>query len=145
MNVETVGPLRLRRWDVVVMVWVGVWLVAVLLTWKELWQLTALSDSDVDSGNALSSAAKALQDVSQTPFVGGRLRDLGDQVSVTAAGVVQSGQTADSSIRRLSVLIAAAVALGPIGAVLVAYLPFRRLWKRQGELTRDPGRGGGVL
>lgn len=145
MNVETVGPLRVRRWDVVVILWVGVWLVAGLLTWNELWQLTALSDSVVDSGNALSSAGKALQDVSQTPFVGGRLRDLGDQVSVTAAGVVQSGETADRSIRRLSVLIAAAVALGPIGAVLVAYLPSRRLWKRQGELTRDPGRGGGVL
>jgi hypothetical protein len=144
VNVETVGPLRLRRWDLVVMLWVGVWLVAGLLTWNELWQLTALSDSVVDSGNALRSAGKALQDVSQTPFVGGRLRELGDQVSVTAAGVVHSGQTAESSIRRLSVLVGAAVALGPSGPVLVAYLPSRRLWKRQAERTRDARLGGGV-
>jgi hypothetical protein len=143
VTVETVGPLRRRRWDLLVILWVGVWLVAGLFTWKELWQLTALSDSVVDSGNALSSAGQALQDVSQTPFVGGRLRELGDQVSVTAAGVVRSGHIADSSIRRLSVLIAAAVAFGPIGPVLVAYLPSRRLWKQQ-ALRQDLGRGGPV-
>ncbi len=139
-----VGSVAVRRWDVAVVLWLIFWAAAGVATYYEIWQLTALSGSVMDSGHAIGTAGRALQDLGDTPLVGHRITQLGNEVSATASGIVQSGQTAEHSIRIASILIGLAVGIGPAGPVLLAYLPSRRLWRRTNEAliraTQAPGR-----
>ncbi len=117
-------------WDSIVVFWVVFWLVVGAWTGYQLWELTGLAASTVDSGRSLGSAASALQTLSSLPFIGDRTGALGDQVGQTADQIVQSGQAADRSIRGLSILLGVAVAVAPAGTFLLVYLP-SRLARRQ--------------
>ncbi|NHA69627.1 hypothetical protein [Phycicoccus flavus] len=125
-----------RTWDGVVVFWVVFWLVIGAWTGYLLWQLTGLAASTVDSGRSLGSAASALRTLSAVPIIGDQTGALGEQVGATADGIVRSGRQADSSIRGLSVLLGAAVALAPSGAVLLFYLPARVARRREVKHVR---------
>lgn len=126
-----------RTWDGVVFFWVVFWLAIGVWTGYQLWQLTGLAASTVDSGRSLGSAADALQRLSSIPIIGDRTGALGDQVGATADRIVTSGQQADRSIRGLSVLLGVAVAAGPTGAMLICYLPARLARRREGRGVRE--------
>lgn len=115
----------MRAWDGVTAFWVVLWLVIGAWTGYQIWQLTGLSASTVQAGNALATAGRALQDLSGIPLIGSRTGDLGHEVVTTGAGIVTGGQRADSSIRALAVLVGLAVGLAPAGSVLLFYLPGR--------------------
>lgn len=121
----------MRTWDAVVLFWVVFWLVVGVWTGYQLWQLTGLAASTVDSGRALESAATSLQQLSKVPLIGAQTGALGEQVGTTAGQIVASGEAADRSIRGLSVLMGVAVSLAPTGAVLLFYLPARIARRRE--------------
>ncbi len=105
--------------------WVVLWLVVGCWSGYQIFQLTGLADSTVSSGRALETAAEALRSIGQVPLIGERTAELGDEVSQTATGIVASGTEAGRSVRVLGVLIGLAVALGPVGPVLLFYVPVR--------------------
>lgn len=115
----------MRAWDGVTAFWVALWLVIGAWTGYQIWQLTGLSASTVQAGNALGTAGRALQDLSGLPLIGPRTGELGQEVVTTGAGIVAGGHRADSSIRALAVLVGLAVGLSPAGSVLLFYLPGR--------------------
>ena len=113
-------------WDSLCLFWVVLWLVVGAWTGYQIFQLTGLADSAIQSGQALETAAEGLQTLGDLPVIGTSTAELGDQVATTAALIVQSGTEARSSVRGLAVLIGLAVALGPTGPVLIFYVPLRR-------------------
>jgi hypothetical protein len=124
-------------WDGLVAFWVVFWLVIGGATGYLIWQLTGLSDGVGAAGRALDTAGRALQDLSSAPVIGERTGELGDRVVETAVRVSAGGASAMTSLRGLAVLIGIAVALGPISAVLLAYLPGRLAWRRDVREVRS--------
>lgn len=124
-------------WDGIVAFWVVFWLVVGAATGYLIWQLTGLSEGVGAAGRALDTAGRALQDLSGAPVIGERTGELGDQVVETAVRVRAGGSSAMTSLRGLAVLIGIAVALGPVSAVLLAYLPGRLAWRRDIREVRD--------
>ena len=121
-----VNDRTLRRSDAVAVAWIITWIVVGLAVAYEIWRFTALSDSTVDSGQALARAGEGLSGLADVPVIGPRTEELGQQVTTTAGQIVTSGEEAGASIRGLSILIGLAVALIPTGSALFLYLPFRR-------------------
>lgn len=115
----------MRAWDGVMVFWVVFWVVVGGWAGYQIFQLTGLADSTVSSGHALETAGQALSSLGDVPVIGDRTGELGDQVSATATGIVQNGTDAGRSVRILGVLIGLAIALGPVGPVLLFYLPLR--------------------
>ncbi|HUV47640.1 MAG TPA: hypothetical protein VMX11_01575 [Actinomycetes bacterium] len=121
-----VNDRTLRRSDAAAAAWIITWLVVGLAVAYEIWRFTALSESTIDSGQALARAGEGLSGLADVPVIGPRTGELGDQVTTTAEQIVTSGQEAGASIRGLSVLFGLAVALIPTGSALFLYLPYRR-------------------
>ena len=139
----TADDHTVRRWDAAVAAWVLFWLVAGAAAGYEIWQLTALSQSTVESGQGLQRAGDALRRLGGIPLIGERTGEIGDQISQTAAGIIDGGQRASSSIKGMSLLIGLAVALIPAGSVLGGYLPGRRARRRDVRAVRTAlGRAG---
>lgn len=116
---------HLAVWDACALFWVVFWLVVGGWIGYAIWQLTGLSAGILDSGKAIDTAGRALQDLSRVPVIGDRTGELGNQVVSTAAQISSGALRADGSIRALSVLVGTSLGLGPMGAVLFAYLPWR--------------------
>ncbi|MGA8980851.1 MAG: hypothetical protein WB473_17205 [Pedococcus sp.] len=132
-----------RRWDAAVAAWVLFWLLAGVAAGYEIWQLTALSQSTVESGQGLQRAGDALRRLGGTPVIGEKTGEIGDQISQTAASIIDGGQRASSSIKGMSLIIGLAVALIPAGSVLGGYLPGRRARRRDVKAVRTAlGRAG---
>ncbi|MEO9152355.1 MAG: hypothetical protein ABI243_08130 [Lapillicoccus sp.] len=133
-----------RAWDGVVFFWLVLWLVVGAAVGYEMWQLTGLSQSAVDSGRALGTAGQALRDLSGLPLIGSRTGELGDQVATTGGSIIDSGTRAGGSIRALSILTGIVIALAPTGPVLLLYLPSRLSHRRETRALRtalrDPRR-----
>lgn len=138
-----------RAWDGVVCFWVVLWLVVGAAVGYEMWQLTGLSQSAVDSGRALGTAGRALQDLSGLPLIGSRTGHLGDQVVTSGGSIVDSGTRAGGSIRALSVLTGLVIALAPTGPLLLLYVPSRARWRRENRALeaalKDPQRTGQAM
>lgn len=142
-----IGTMRL--WDGIAAFWVVLWLVVGGWAGFHVWQLTGLSASMVDAGQALGTAGKALQDLAGIPLIGERTGQLGDQVASTGNGIVAGGQRADKSIRALAVLVGLSLAVGPAGPVLLLYLPRRMVRGREiadvAAALREHGAGPAVM
>ena len=139
----TASDHTVRRWDAVVVAWVVFWLVAGVAVGYEIWQLTALAHSTVESGQGLQRAGDALRRLGDTPVIGEKTGQVGDQISQTAAGIIDGGQRASSSIKAMSLVIGLAVALIPTGSVLGCYLPGRTARRRDVAAVRAAlGRAG---
>ncbi|MEO5745441.1 MAG: hypothetical protein ABIQ53_12765 [Terracoccus sp.] len=138
-----------RTWDGVVAFWVVLWLVVGVLAGFQIWNLEALSTGVVDSGRALGTAGKALQDLSALPVIGERTGQLGQQVVTSGASIVTGGQEAATSTRVLAILLGVTIALGPLGPVLFVYLPGRLAWRAEVSqivsLLGEPARRDAVL
>ncbi len=138
-----------RTWDGVVAFWVVFWLVVGVLAAFQIWNLGALSTGVVDSGRALGTAGKALQDLSALPVIGERTGQLGQQVVTSGASIVTGGQEAATSTRLLAILLGVTIALGPLGPVLFFYLPGRLAWRAEVaqivSLLGEPARRDAVL
>ena len=138
-----------KTWDGVVALWVVFWLVIGVLAAIQIWNLGKLSTGVVDSGRALGTAGRALQDLSALPVIGDRTGQLGQQVTTSGASIIAGGQEAATSTRVLAILLGVTIALGPLSPVLFVYLPGRLAWRAEVSqvtaLLRDPTRHDAVM
>lgn len=128
--------VRRRSLSVVVALWVLLWLVAGAITGFQIRQLTDVSDSLVESAEALDVAGTALQDIGRLPLVGERPERLGNQVRETAREVDQAGIASRQTVQTVSVLVGLALVLIPIVPVVAVYLPLRRAANRERKAVK---------
>ncbi|HWC11731.1 MAG TPA: hypothetical protein VG455_10955 [Acidimicrobiales bacterium] len=127
--------------------WVFLWLVLGLLTAVQVRRLAAVSDTIVDSGRALDTAGRALEQLGGLPVVGQTTSRLADRVRVAASDIEDEGRASREAIGRLSVLLGVSLVLVPVTSVLVARVPDRLALRRDRRgvaeaLARDDGSGG---
>ena len=122
---------RRRSLSVIVALWVVLWLVVGVVTGLQIRQLTEVSDSLVESAEALDVAGTALQDIGRLPLVGERPEALGNQVRETALDIDRAGAASRETVRTVSVLLGVALVLIPIVPVVAVYLPLRRAGNRE--------------
>lgn len=126
--------------------WAVLWIVAGGVTAVQIRNLTQVSDSLVESGEALDTAGRALQALGGLPLVGERPRRLGNEVRETAAEIQDAGASSRQTVRWVSVLLGAALVVIPIVPVAALYAPLRVSHERErravaralGEAERDP-------
>ena len=122
---------RRRSLTVLVVLWGLLWLAAGAVTGHQVRQLTKVSDSLVESAEALDVAGIALQDIGRLPLVGERPKALGNQVRETSQEVDRAGTASRATVRTVSVLLGLALVLIPIVPVLAFYLPLRMAGSRE--------------
>ena len=126
-----------RRWlSVVVVLWLVLWLVVGAVTGAQVRELTEVSDSLVESADALDVAGIALQDIGRLPLVGERPKALGNQVRETAREVDRAGTASRETVRTVSVLLGLALVLIPVVPVVAIYLPLRRAGTRERKVVK---------
>jgi len=131
MSALALPRARRRSLAVVVALWVILWLVAGAVTGYQVRQLTEVSDSLVESAEALDSAGIALQDIGRLPLIGERPEALGNEVRETAQEIDRAGAASRETVRTVSVLLGLALVLIPIVPVVAVYLPLRRASSRE--------------
>ena len=134
---------RRRSLSVVVMLWVVLWLVVGAVTGYQVRQLTQVSDSLVESADALDVAGIALQDIGRLPVVGERPEALGNQVRATAGDIDRAGAASRETVRTVSVLLGLALVLIPVVPVVAVYLPLRRAGSRERKAVKRALEDGG--
>ena len=127
---------RRRSLAVVVALWVLLWLVAGAVTGYQVRQLTEVSDSLVESAEALDAAGIALQDIGRLPIIGQRPEALGNEVRETARDIDRAGTASRETVRTVSVLLGLALVLIPIVPVVAVYLPLRRASNRERKAVK---------
>jgi hypothetical protein len=128
---------QLHALDVVLGVWVVVWIGLGVAIGLELSDLTSLSHTAIVSGQAVESIGRSLGVLGNVPLVGGALAGVADQVQAAGASAIHGGMSSQSSIQTLSVLLAIAVALLPSVPVLGFYLPVRLDLRREANALRE--------
>ena len=131
MSTLALPGARRRVVAVFVVIWIGVWLAVGTITAVQVRRLTEVSDSLVQSGDALDVAGTALQDIGRLPVVGDRPRALGDEVRETADDVHDAGDASRDTVRSVSVLLGLALVLIPVVPVVALYVPLRRAASRE--------------
>lgn len=122
---------RRRLLGTALVVWALVWVVVGVVTGLEVKKLTEVSDSLVQSGEALDTAGAALQEVGRLPLIGDASERFGNDVRATAKDVHAAGLSSRETVQSVSVLLGAALVLIPIVPVLGLYLPLRISLARQ--------------
>ncbi len=112
---------RLLKWGTVA--WVFLWLVLAIATAFQVWRLSALTDTVVESGEALDAAGRALQAVGDLPIVGEATERLGGRVRDAAGDVEEGGELSREAIVWISVLLGLAIVVVPVTSVAAARLP----------------------
>ncbi len=115
---------QLRLLDSAVLLWCAFWVAVGVWVGHEIWQLSHLGQTLSSSGRAIDDTGRALQELRNLPLVGGRTGALGDDVRATARDVVVQGRTAETSTRRLAVLLGITTGLVPL-VPAAAYVPVR--------------------
>lgn len=112
-------------------VWAVVWIIVGVATGLQVKKLTEVSDSLVQSGEALDTAGAALQEVGRLPLIGEASERFGNDVRATARDVYAAGLSSRDTVQSVSVLLGAALVLIPIVPVLGLYVPLRISLARQ--------------
>lgn len=123
--VQRVDVRDLRLLDALVVFWCTLCVVIGAWVGYEIFQLARLGTSLAESGQALDSSGRALQELRSLPFIGDTPGAIGDEVRRTGADVAVRGAQARDNIRRLGVLLGLAAVLVPLSPVLLLYVPFR--------------------
>jgi hypothetical protein len=91
--------------DVVLGVWVVVWVVMGIRVWHEVKGLRALSDAVVTAGRAVEDTGTAVGALKGLPLVGDQIARLETRIHATARSAQQSGRASRQDIQNLSVLL----------------------------------------
>lgn len=131
MSTFALPPARRRTVTVLIGLWAVLWLVVGVVTGLQVRQLTDVSDSLVESAEALDVAGVALQDIGRLPLVGERPEALGNQVRETALEIDRAGAASRETVRTVSMLLGLALVLIPIVPIVAVYVPLRRAGNRE--------------
>jgi hypothetical protein len=114
-----------RVLDVLLTLWVALWIAIGVLAGNELRELRTLSDTVAGAGTALDQTGRALETIGEVPLVGEGPAELGGRVRESAAEVRAAGRSSSESIRNLGLLLGLAIGVIPATPVLGFYLPLR--------------------
>lgn len=123
--------------DVVLAVWVLVWIGLGVAIGVKLSDLSGLSHTAILTGHAVQALGKSFGLIGNVPLVGGALGGVARQVQAAGANIAGGGASSLSSIHALSVLLAIAVALLPSVPVFGFYLPVRLDMRREARALRE--------
>ena len=133
----------IRVLDVLLTLWVALWIAVGVLAGNELRQLRTLSETVVGAGTALDQTGRALETIGEVPLVGEGPGELGRRVRESAADVRAAGHSSGESIRNLGLLLGLAIAVIPATPVFGFYLPLRlRRAREAGALAERLAAGG---
>lgn len=127
------APRRTRQilLDAAVAASIVVWVAAANAVHDAVLRLAAPGRALQSAGNRLSgSLDDAAGRADDLPLIGDRLRGPLESAGRAARGVAAAGLDQQLSVQRLALLLAVLVALAPITAVLVMWLPNRIRWIR---------------
>ncbi len=130
--------------DVLLLLWVAVWIAIGVLAGNELRELRSLSETVVGAGTALEQTGRALETIGEVPLVGEGPGELGRRVRESAAEVQAAGRSSSHSIGNLSVLLGLAIGVIPATPVLGFYLPLRLRRAREAAAVADRLAAGGL-
>jgi hypothetical protein len=124
------GARAVRRLDVIVAVWVAVWMALGVLVWHDIGAQAQLAADVIKVGTAVKDTGDALAVVGGLPLVGDQIRDLAGRIESMGAEVEGSGRGSRDAVHRTA--LAAGLGIGVLPAVLVLtlYLPARVRWRR---------------
>jgi hypothetical protein len=111
--------------DGFVIIWIAACIALGVVVFREVHELTALSDTLVTAGRAIEDTTEALVPLEDLPFVGGEIRELIDRADETARNAQASGRLTREQIERSSLLLGLSVAIIPTVPLLAFYLPLR--------------------
>jgi hypothetical protein len=137
------GRGTIRVLDVLLTLWVALWIAVGVLAGNELRELRTLSETVVGAGTALDQTGRALETIGEVPLVGEGPAELGRRVREEAAEMQAAGRSSSESIRNLGLLLGLAIAVIPATPVLGFYLPLRlRRAREAGALAERLASGG---
>jgi hypothetical protein len=123
--------------DIVLGLWVLVWIGLGVAIGIKLSDLSGLSHTAILTGHAVRALGRSFGLLGSVPLVGGSLGGVGRQIQAAGANIAGGGASSLSSIHDLSVLLAIAVALLPSVPVFGFYLPVRLDTRRESKALRQ--------
>lgn len=130
---NSAGPTAV---DVVLGLWVLVWIGLGVAIGIKLSDLSDLSHTAILTGHAVQALGKSFGLLGNVPLVGGAVGGVASQVQAAGANIAGNGASSLSSIHALSVLLAVAVALLPSVPVFGFYVPVRLDTRRESRALR---------
>ena len=122
--------------DVALVGWLAACVVLGILVAREVRDVQRLGDTIVLASGALRQTADLVQELERLPIVGDRADELADRVRRTARSANRNVVVSKQSIRRLSLLLGASIALLPTVPLALVYLPARLAWIREARDVR---------
>ena len=129
----------LRTIDVVLVVWLLLWVAIGYSVGHTVNGLSGLSDGVIGAGEGVSDAAGALTDLIDVPLVGGSVEAIANRIDALGRGTVQKAEASKDVIFNLSLLLGLLIALAPSIPPIVVWLVIRS------PLARDRRRIGRAL
>ena len=130
------SPTTRRVLDVVLLVWVAVWIALGLEVAREVRGLSDLSETVVRTGVAVTESSTALEAVGDIPLVGDRVEDATQRVREAGESAQASGRSSAKSVENLSLLLGLALAVIPSLPIVGFYLPLRWSLAREARAVR---------
>jgi hypothetical protein len=118
---------------VFVVVWTIVWILLGIWTRHEVQSLRQLSNTVIQSGEAVKQTGDALQGLRSIPFVGGDVARIGRQVSASGVSARRSGRASRSAVDSLATFLGVAIALVPSVPMIALLIVTWRLMRPQGR------------
>lgn len=126
----------LRTLDVVLSVFLVVWVVFGVLIGLDIRTQAGLAEQVIEVGATLRTTGEAFDTLSGIPFVGGEIGEFSGQIIAAGTTVEQSGTDSRDAVHRMSWLVGIAFALLPAVLLLPLYLPLRLAWRRDVRAVR---------
>ncbi|GAA0957296.1 hypothetical protein [Virgisporangium aurantiacum] len=121
--------LRQTAADLLAAAWVGAWAWIAVKVYRWVGSLAAVGDTVHKRGQSLATdldqTAAKLRDI---PLVGDRAADPLAQAADAARSLAAAGRTESNLVHDLAVLIVILIVIGPVGLIVVSWLPRRLRW-----------------
>jgi hypothetical protein len=121
-------PVRLA--DLTLVVWATVWAALAIAVFHEVRGLRDVSNTLVETGQAVDRTGRALQTLGDVPLVGREIRGYAVEVRQAGQSAQRSGRSSKGHVENLSFLLAIAIWLVAMVPVVSLYVPLRRAWRR---------------
>lgn len=130
------SPRTRRAIDVLLAIWVALWVVLGIRVASEVRGLADLSETVIRSGVAVTESAEALESISDVPLVGGQLDEAIERAREAGESARASGRSSERSVQNLSVLLGLAIAIIPSLPIVGFYVPVRLSLVREAAAVR---------
>jgi hypothetical protein len=130
---ETAG-LRTRQlvWDLAVLAWTAAWVAAGVALNRLVEQLAVPGERVEQAGGSFAGdIAEIEQKVGRLPVVGDELQDPFGRLAGVGRTLAAAGATQQEIVHQLALWLGVAVAVVPIVALLLVWLPGRVSWTRE--------------